>query len=195
MGKKALLVVDVQNDFCPQGALGIAGGDTIIPVLNKYIAFFEKKGLPILFSRDWHPRMSKHFKDFGGVWPFHCIQGTWGAQFHHDLKLPKSAIVLSKGIDPKKDGYSAFEAVDAQGKNLESILTELGVREIFIGGLATDYCVKSSSLEAVKLNFNVTVLTDAIKGVDLKPGDSQSAIKEMIEKGARVIYFEDFTKE
>ncbi len=192
--KKALLVVDVQNDFCPGGALGIPGGDKIIPAINRYIRIFAKKKLPILVTRDWHPVKTGHFKDFGGIWPAHCIQNTPGAAFHPALKLPKGAIMLYKGMDPRQDSYSAFHAEDTSGRGLLKILRTLGIEEIYIGGLATDYCIKYSTLGALKNGLKVKVLGDAVQGVNLKPGDSEKALKEIIRKGARKIVLKDLLK-
>jgi len=185
--KKALLIVDLQNDFCPGGALAIPEGDKIIPNINKYIRIFTKAQLPIFASRDWHPVRTKHFKDFGGAWPVHCIQNTRGAAFHLKLKLPKEAILLYKGMDPEKDSYSVFQAEDDSGLIFLNLLKIRGIKEIYICGLATDYCVKSSALDALKFGFKVKLLVDGIKGVDLKEGDSQRAIAEMIKKGAKKI--------
>jgi nicotinamidase/pyrazinamidase len=189
--KKALLVVDVQNDFCPGGALAVPGGDKIVPAINKYIKIFSKNKLPIFSSRDWHPIKTKHFKDFGGVWPAHCIQNTKGASFHPKLKLPKDAILLYKGMDPNKDSYSVFQAEGANGAGFLNLLKILGVKELYIGGLATDYCVKSSARDALKNGFKVKLLLDAIKGVDLKKGDSEKAIQKMIKQGAKKITLQD----
>jgi nicotinamidase/pyrazinamidase len=185
--KKALLVVDVQNDFCPGGALAVPQGDKVVPALNKYIKIFSKKKLPIFASADWHPVRTKHFRDFGGAWPVHCIQNTKGAAFHPKLKLPKGAILLYKGMDPEQDSYSAFQAEDLRGIGFAKLLHLLAVKELYIGGLATDYCVKSSVLDALKHGLKVKLLMDAARGVDLKPGDSEKAIKEMVKKGARKI--------
>lgn len=182
--KNALLIADVQNDFCPGGRLAVPGGDKIIPAINKYIKEFSKNQLPVFISRDWHPKKTKHFKKFGGTWPEHCVADTKGAQFHPKLKFPKEAIIISKGIDPEKDSYSAFDAADANGADFHTLLQILGVKKIFIGGIATDYCVKNSCLDALKRGFKVSVLLDAIKGIDLKPHDSDEAIKEMLLRGA-----------
>jgi len=182
--KKALLIVDVQNDFCPGGALAVPKGDKIVAVLNKYMMIFSRKKWPIFASRDWHPKQSKHFKKSGGPWPEHCIQNTRGARLHPDLRLPKGTIVLSKGMDPDKDSYSAFQAVDAKGTKFFELLKISGIKELFVGGLATDYCVKSSVLDALKLGFKVKLLIDAIKGVNIKPEDSEQAIEEMVRGGA-----------
>jgi len=189
--KKALLIVDVQNDFCPTGALAVPEGDKIVPTINKYIRIFLRKKLPIFATRDWHPIKTKHFKDFGGIWPVHCIQNTKGAQFHPELKLPKEAILLYKGIDPEKDGYSAFDAEDERGMGFLKILKILGIRELYIAGLATDYCVKFSTRQAIKHRFKARILLDAIKGVNIKPDDSKNAIKEMVRLGAKKMTFKN----
>jgi nicotinamidase/pyrazinamidase len=185
--KKALVVVDIQNDFCPGGALGISDGDKAIPVLNKYIKIFEKKKLPILITRDWHPKVTRHFKPYGGLWPKHCVQGTKGAEFHRSLKFPKEAIIMSKGMDPQKDSYSVFQAFDPNGTEFFNLLKILGVTEIYIGGLATDYCVKYTALDAGQAGLKVYVLTDAIRGVNINPNDSEDALKEMVSAGAKKI--------
>jgi len=185
--RKALLVVDVQNDFCPAGALAVPEGDKIIPAINKYIRVFQKKKAPVLATRDWHPVRTRHFKDFGGIWPVHCVQNTPGAAFHPNLKLPKDAILLYKGMDPQKDAYSAFQAEDATGTGLAKLLSLLGVKELYIAGLATDYCVRFSTRDALKQGFKVKILIDAVKGVNLKQKDSEKAIKEMVRLGAKKI--------
>jgi nicotinamidase/pyrazinamidase len=184
--KKALLVIDVQNDFCPGGALPVPQGDKVVPVLNKYIHMFVKKQLSVFASRDWHPRKTAHFKRFGGSWPVHCVQGTKGANFHPRLKLPKEAVVLYKGMDPREDSYSVFQAQDTGGMSFLNLLKLFGVEELFIGGLATDYCVKASVLDALKNGFKVRLLTDAIRGVDVAAGDSQKALAKMVAAGARL---------
>src|SRR3990172_1677435 len=143
---QALLVVDVQNDFCKAGALAVPEGEKVVPVLNKYIDYFSGQGLSVFFSRDWHPKETKHFKKYGGLWPAHCVQQTWGAEFHPDLKVPKESLVVSKGMSPQKDAYSDFEAYDAKGREFAKVLEERGIKELFVGGLATDYCVKFSVL-------------------------------------------------
>jgi nicotinamidase/pyrazinamidase len=153
--------------------------------VNRTIALFERRGLPVLFTRDWHPRETKHFKEFGGAWPRHCVQGTKGARFHVGLQVPKGALVVSKGMDPEQDSYSAFQAFTDRGRDLESVLRELEVDEMFICGLATDYCVRATTLDALRRGLPVRVLRDAIRGVDLKPGDSEMAVKEMRVHGAQ----------
>jgi len=191
--KKALLVVDVQNDFCPGGSLAVPGGDKIVPKMNRYIKIFSKKKLPIFATRDWHPVRTKHFKPFGGAWPVHCIQNTSGAGFHYSLKLPPETILLYKGMDPKKDSYSAFQAEDMSGMSFLKLLHRSGIKELYVGGLATDYCVRSSVLDALKQGIKVKLLIDAIKGVDLEAGDSEEAIKEMARRGAKKIILKDLS--
>jgi nicotinamidase/pyrazinamidase len=185
--KKALLVVDMQNDFCPGGALGVLDGDKIIPAINNYIKIFSKAQLPVFATRDWHPEETNHFKKYGGAWPVHCLGDTKGAQFHPKLKLPKEAVLLFKGMDPKQDSYSAFHAQDAAGESFLNLLKIFGIKEIYICGLATDYCVRFSAREAIKFGFKVKVLIDAIKGVNLRPDDSENALKEMEREGVKFI--------
>ncbi|MBP7216592.1 MAG: bifunctional nicotinamidase/pyrazinamidase [Candidatus Omnitrophica bacterium] len=192
--KKALLIIDMQNDFCPGGALGVPGGDTIVPVLNKYIRYFIKHKMPVFATRDWHPVRTQHFKDYGGIWPVHCLQSSWGSAFHKDLCLPKPVELLYKGMDPASESYSAFQAEDARGIAFEKLLAMSGIATLYIGGLATDYCVKSSVLDALKRGFKVVLLSDAMRGVDLKPGDSAKAVKEMLRKGARQTTFNHVAK-
>jgi nicotinamidase/pyrazinamidase len=189
--KKALLVVDVQNDFCPDGALGVPGGDRVVPVLNKYIELFRKRGLTVYFTRDWHPPVTVHFKPYGGPWPPHCVQGTKGAEFHPALKIPPEAVVMSKGDDPEQDSYSAFSGHDEKGRGLAEVLKSDGITHFYIGGLATDYCVRQSALDAFREGFEVTVLIDAVRGVDVIPGDSERAIEEIKSKGAKFATLED----
>lgn len=184
--ERALLIVDVQNDFCPGGALPVPRGDEVVSVLNRAIATAQREGWPVIASRDWHPRLTSHFKEFGGTWPVHCVQGTRGAEFHPQLKLPPDAIVISKGTRPDEDSYSAFDGADAQGTRLADRLRALGVTELMVGGLATDYCVKHSALDALKQGWRVRVMENAVRGVDLKAGDTQRALDEMRTQGAGI---------
>jgi len=182
----ALLIEDVQNDFCSGGALAVSGGDEVVPVLNRYIDRFKEERLPVFASRDWHPEGSSHFSAYGGIWPVHCVQESEGARFHPELDLPADVVILSKGMDPAEDGYSSFEAISEDGKSFSEFLKERGVTHLFVGGLATDYCVKNTVLEALRMGFSVTLLIDAVRGVDLRPGDSEAAIREMVLAGAIV---------
>jgi nicotinamidase/pyrazinamidase len=185
-GKDALVIVDVQNDFCPGGALAVKDGDRVVPVLNRYVHRFITSGLPVFVTRDWHPAQTTHFNTSGGPWPPHCIQRTKGAEFHPDLVLGKDVAVLSKGTNRESDDYSGFQAVNDEGIGLASLLRGLDVNRILVGGLATDYCVKYTVLDGLKEGFKVIVLTDSIRGVNLKPGDSERAIEQMRRAGAEV---------
>lgn len=185
--RPALVVVDVQNDFCPGGALGVPEGDAVIPKANRAIEMFHRRGLPVLFTRDWHPPVTKHFKDYGGAWPPHCIQETKGARFHRGLEVPKDALILSKGMDPEQDSYSGFQALAPSGRDFESVTHDLGVDVIFLCGLATDYCVRATALDARRRGIRVQVLQDAVRGVDLKPGDTDLAVREMRKAGVSFV--------
>jgi len=182
----ALIIVDVQVDFCPGGALPVPEGDKIVPILNRYIEKFDKIGALIVATRDWHPPNHSSFKTYGGPWPPHCIQGTNGAKFHPNLRLPKRTKIISKATDPRKEAYSGFE-----GTNLGEELKKAGVKRVFVGGLAIEYCVKSTVLDALKHSFEVFLLEDAIKGIGAKPGDIEKAIKEMLREGAKKISLAD----
>jgi nicotinamidase/pyrazinamidase len=182
----ALIIVDVQNDFCPGGALGVKDGDKIIPNLNRYIEKVkEAKGL-VFATRDWHPSNHISFKEQGGIWPKHCVQGTKGAEFHPLLKLPKDTIIISKATKKDEEAYSGF-----QGTELDKILREKGIKKLLVGGLATDYCVKSTVLDALRLGYEVYFLEDGSKGVDLKKGDVERAVNEMIREGAKRITIDE----
>ena len=182
--KSALVIVDIENDFMPGGALGVTGGDRVVPVLNRYAERFARANLPVYASRDWHPAVTKHFKEYGGIWPPHCVQGTKGAEFHPDLRLPEGTSVVSKGMDPEKDSYSAFDALEPDGTPLADALRREGIDHIYVGGLATDYCVRWTVLEALQQGFRATFLADASLGVNLQPHDSEKAIEEMVAAGA-----------
>lgn len=180
----ALLLVDPQNDFCPGGSLPVADGDRVMPVLSAWADAAERAGVPIFVSRDWHPARTTHFKEFGGIWPPHCVMGTHGAEFHPDLRLPDSFVIVSKGMGENEDAYSAFQARDEGGNGLNTLLHRKGVRQLYIGGLATDYCVRSSTLDALQLGFGVTLIPDGMKAVNLQARDEEQAIEEMRAAGA-----------
>jgi nicotinamidase/pyrazinamidase len=190
--KDALIIVDVQNDFCPGGALAVSGGDEVVPVLNRTIEGFTEAGLPIFATRDWHPEKTNHFKTYGGIWPVHCVQGTGGAEFHAKLKLGNDAVVVSKGIASDEDSYSGFQATDASGTRLAELLRRKEIERIVVGGLATDYCVKHTVLDGLSEGFKVVLLTDAIRAVNLEPHDGDLAIDEMVRAG--VVKVLDFTE-
>lgn len=183
----ALVIVDLQRDFCPGGALEVPQGDAVVPRLGELVREFAIAGRPIVATRDWHPADSGHFTDRGGLWPRHCVKETDGARFHPALGLPAGAIVVSKGMSADADGYSGFEGTDETGAPLEAILREQRVAHLVVGGLATDYCVRATVLDALTRGYSVDVVRGALRGVDLVPGDSDRALDEMVAAGARVI--------
>ena len=185
----ALVVVDIQNDFCPGGALPVASGDKVIPVLNKYIEKFKAGGAPILFTRDWHPPDHSSFKEHGGPWPPHCVQNSEGARFHPDLLIPPEGEIISKA-DKRDEAYSFF-----QGTDLAKKLRDRGIKRLLVGGLATDYCVKETVLDGLKYGFEVFHLDDASRGVNVNAGDSERALQEMVAKGAKRIKLQDIALE
>lgn len=186
----ALIVVDVQNDFLPGGALGVPGGDQVVPVLNGYIERFRAAGLPVYATRDWHPPEHCSFKDQGGPWPPHCVAGTPGAAFAPGLELPEDAVVISKATEPEREAYSGF-----QGTDLAARLRAQGVTRVFVGGLATDYCVLNTVRDALAEGFAVWLLQDAVRAVNVHPGDGERALKEMRDRGAQVVRLEDLRPE
>lgn len=185
----ALLITDIQIDFLPGGALPVEGGDEIIPGINEYIKHFENSKAHIIASRDWHPTNHVSFKAQGGLWPPHSIQNAKGAKFSPDLKLPNHTIVISKATDPKREAYSAFD-----GTNLDNELRQLGVKRLFVAGLATDYCVVNTVLDARKLGFQTVVLMDATLGINVKPGDVDRAVEAMVKNGAKQATDADFAE-
>jgi nicotinamidase/pyrazinamidase len=182
---RGLIVVDVQNDFCPGGTLAVPDGDKVVEPLNRLIEEFLDKGDVVVKSRDWHPATTKHFAAYGGVWPPHCVQGTHGAEFHKDLIDDERIIVISKGLGDE-DCYSAFDGTD-----LAERLREENVEEILVGGLATDYCVKNTVLDGLKNGFKVKAIKEAMRPVDLKEGDGEKAIEEMKEAGAEILEYSE----
>jgi len=178
--KRALIVVDVQNDFCPGGSLAVAHGDEVVRPLNKLIEKFLDEGSPVYKTRDWHPLTTKHFQKYGGTWPVHCVQNTKGAEFHPQLRDDPRIHIISKGLGDT-DCYSGFDETD-----LAEQLRDYGISEVLVGGLATDYCVKATVLQAIKEGFHVKALADAMKPVDLNPGDGERAIEEMRAAGAEI---------
>lgn len=185
-GRRALIIVDVQNDFCPGGALPVPGGDKVIGPTNTMIDFARKNNWLIVVTRDWHPQNTKHFNDCGGIWPAHCVQGTKGAEFHKDLIIGNDMIVVSKGAGIEEDAYSPFDGKTEKGVSLEVLLGNGGVDDVFICGLALDYCVKAAVLDAIKNGFNTSLIYDATRAVNINPGDNKKALKEMFLAGMRV---------
>ncbi|RPJ70061.1 MAG: nicotinamidase [Acidobacteria bacterium] len=193
--RAALLIVDVQSDFCPGGALAVAGGDRVVAPLSRLARQFRARGLPVFASRDWHPSDSRHFAVGGGTWPIHCVAGTAGAAFHRDLELPSGTVVLSKGTGPEQEGYSVFdEGLTDVGETLTGELRKAKISRIYVGGLATDYCVRGAVLGGLREGFRVEILTDAVAAVDVKPGDGDRALEEMRQAGAAFTTVEEAEK-
>jgi len=179
----AFILVDVQNDFCPGGALPVPEGDRVIPPLNHLL---KRAGCLTVATRDWHPANHCSFKDQGGVWPVHCVAESWGADFHPTLDQDRLQVMVSKATTPEEEAYSGF-----QGTLLAQLLRDRGVRRVLIGGLATDYCVKATALDARRAGFEVIVLEDAIRGVEVNPGDCARAMEEMQQAGCAFARMED----
>jgi nicotinamidase/pyrazinamidase len=178
----ALIIVDVQNDFCPGGALAVPHGDEVVPAINRLLnhSWFT------VATKDWHPADHSSFEARGGPWPPHCVQGTVGAELHPELDATKIRLVITKGSHPDRDAYSGF-----QGTELAKILRGKGVNRVVVCGIATDYCVRATAHDALQEGFEVLVLEDAIRGVEVQPGDSQRALDELRQAGAAVIISSD----
>jgi nicotinamidase/pyrazinamidase len=187
--KTALIVVDVQNDFAdPKGNLYVRGGEEVIGTINDEIARAKDAGALVVYTRDWHPEETPHFQEFGGTWPVHCVAETWGSEFHPDLRV--DGPVVHKAMGPE-DGYSGFSVRhertgERSSTELEGILRDRGIERVVVVGLATDYCVKETAVDAARLGFEVVVLRDAMRAVELKDGDADRALEAMNEAGARV---------
>jgi nicotinamidase/pyrazinamidase len=185
----ALLVVDVQNDFAdPGGSLYVAGGEGVVPLLNNEIDRALEAGATVIYTQDWHPEHTPHFQTEGGIWPVHCVRGTWGAELHPDLKVAGS--VVRKGTGGE-DGYSGFSVRDPESgrrapTELEAMLRERGIERVVIGGLATDYCVKETVVDAAGLGFEVAVIEKAVRAVNLQPGDGDRALEAAVSAGAEL---------
>ena len=175
----ALVIVDLQKDFLPGGSLAVPHGEEVVPVLNRILALIQSNGLPVYATRDWHPAGHCSFKKQGGPWPPHCVIATQGAQFADDLRLPPSAVILSKGTRLDEDAYSGF-----QGTDLDQTLRKQGIDRLLIGGLATDYCVLNTVRDALKHGYKVLLLQDAVRAVNVHPDDGKKAEEEMTRLGA-----------
>jgi nicotinamidase/pyrazinamidase len=181
---EALMIVDVQNDFCPGGALPVDEGDQTVSLINQWIAAAQNGGASIVASRDWHPSDHTSFREFGGPWPTHCVQGTRGAEFHPGLRLPADTIVVSKATDRNEENFSAFD-----GTGLAELLRKQGVLRIWVAGLALEYCVKATVLDALNAGFEVRLITDATRS--LSPETGREAMNEMLAAGCLVEKGED----
>lgn len=185
----ALIVVDVQNDFCPGGTLGVADGDGVVPVLNEWIEVFRAAGRPVIYTQDWHPEGHASFTEHGGIWPVHCVQNTEGAAFHKDLIV--DGYVFQKAFHRELEGYSGFDGRLAgedgeHGPGLAEWLREQGVRKVYVGGLTTDYCVRATVLDARENGFEAVFLADGSRPVNVEEGDEERAIADMQAAGATV---------
>lgn len=184
----ALIVVDVQNDFAdPAGSLSVRGGTEIVPTVNREIAMATNASALVVATQDWHPESTPHFVTGGGIWPIHCVAGTWGADLHPDLVLPADAPRIHKGANGE-DGYSGFTMRDAVtgeelATQLDGFLRDQEIKRVVVVGLATDYCVKATALDAARLGYDTFLLTDAVAAVDLAPGDGERAIDAMESSG------------
>jgi nicotinamidase/pyrazinamidase len=185
----ALVVVDVQNDFAdPGGSLYVRGGEQVVPVVNREIERARQAGAAVVYTQDWHPASTPHFQKDGGIWPVHCVQGTWGAEFHPELQVEGE--VVRKGADGG-DGYSGFTVRDPTSgeehpTELEGMLRDRGVRRVVVAGLATDYCVKETVIDAAAKGFEVNLLLDAVRAVELEPGDGERALEDVQRAGATI---------
>jgi nicotinamidase/pyrazinamidase len=188
--RTALLVVDVQNDFAdPGGSLYVEGGEKVVPLVNREVDRARSAGAAVIYTRDWHPPETPHFEKHGGKWPVHCVRETWGAEYHPDLEVAGDQIRKATGWE---DGYSGFsvqrlETGDVASTGLEEQLHERGIERVVIVGLATDYCVKETGLDAVEKGFDATVLRDAVRAVDVEPGDGERALEELEQAGVKVV--------
>lgn len=186
----ALLVVDVQNDFADdKGSLYVRGAEEILPLVNEELGRAREAGALIVYTQDWHPSRTPHFEDYGGIWPVHCVKDSWGASFHPELEVQGPVVRKGSGGE---DGYSGFTVKDPQSgeesaTELEQLLRERGIRRVVVCGLATDYCVKDTVIDAARLGFEVEVKRAGVRAVNLEPGDEQRAFEQMSEAGARVV--------
>lgn len=179
----ALILVDIQNDFCPNGALAVTEGDLIVPIVNRLISRFPL----VVSTQDWHPANHISFKAQGGTWPPHCVQGTTGAELHPDLNTDTIALYFRKASAPDKDDYSEFAGKDEQGRSLDEVLRGYGVKKIYVVGLATDYCVLETVLDGLKYGYEVYAVTDAMRAVNVNPDDGEKALYKMVSSGAHLV--------
>ena len=186
----ALVVVDVQNDFAdPKGSLYVQGGEDVVPIINREIDRARAAGVPVVYTRDWHPPETPHFAKYGGKWPVHGVRDTWGAEFPPDLEVAGDVILKAKGLE---DGYSGFSVTDLptgerRETGLEQLLRDRGVDHVVIAGLTTDYCVKETALDAVRKGFDTDVIAEATRPVDVEPGDGERALREIEQAGVTIV--------
>jgi nicotinamidase/pyrazinamidase len=186
----ALVLVDVQNDFCPGGALAVREGDQVVPALNRLMPLFPV----VIAGQDWHPEKHCSFKSQGGPWPPHCVQGTRGAELHPGLDQSRIAHYVRKADAPERDSYSEFNGHDETGHTLDALLNKHGVKTLYVGGLATDYCVRATVLDGLARGYEVYVITDAVRAVNVRPNDGEKALLEMAARGARLVTSDELLK-
>jgi nicotinamidase/pyrazinamidase len=185
----ALIVVDMQNDFAhPGGSLYVAGGEEVVPVINREIELAGAARATVVYTQDWHPESTPHFAKDGGIWPVHCVMGTWGAEFHPQLHVEGEVVRKGSGGE---DGYSGFstrdpESGEERSTELEDLLRQRGIRKVVVGGLATDYCVKETVIDAAERGFQVALLAEAVRAVELEPGDGQRSMEDIQRAGATI---------
>lgn len=190
---RAILVIDVQNDFCDGGSVPVPGGQEVARPLSELAHAMAASGGSVFASRDWHPPRSHHFHEWGGRWNPHCVQGTWGARFPPELVLPDETVIVSKGMDPRSEGYSVFEGVDPSGVPFERCLEERGVRQLVVGGLATDHCVRETAMDARMRGYRVELVVDAVRAVD--PEEGERALHELETAGVKPVTTEEALRE
>jgi len=186
----ALILVDIQNDFCPGGALAVAEGDQVVGVVNRLMRVFPL----VISTQDWHPANHVSFKEQGGPWPPHCVQSTQGAELHPALDTESIKHYFRKASSPDKDAYSEFEGVDENNRTLDEVLKSLNVKSLYVAGLATDYCVLATVLDGLKNGYEVYAITDGMRAVNVDPDDGEKALKEMAAKGARLVKSDEILK-
>ena len=179
----ALILVDIQNDFCPGGALAVNEGDQIVPIVNRLMSRFPL----VISTQDWHPADHISFRERGGPWPPHCVQGARGAELHPDLKTDPIAHYFRKASLPDKDDYSEFAGKDDRGRTLDQVLRDHGTRKLYVVGLATDYCVLETVLDGLKLGYEVFAVKDAMRAVNVNPTDGEQALQKMSDSGATLV--------
>jgi nicotinamidase/pyrazinamidase len=185
----ALIVVDVQNDFAhPGGSLYVAGGEEVVPVINREIELAGAARATVVYTQDWHPESTPHFAKDGGIWPVHCVMGTWGAELHPQLHVEGEVVRKGSGGE---DGYSGFstrdpESGEERSTELEDLLRQRGIRKVVVGGLATDYCVKETVIDAAERGFQVALLAEAVRAVELEPGDGRRSMEDIQRAGATI---------
>lgn len=190
LDNSALILVDIQNDFCPGGALAVEEGDEIVPIVNRLIDHIPL----VLSTQDWHPQHHISFKEQGGPWPPHCVQGSRGAELHSDLKTATIADYFRKATTPQKDAYSEFEGTNRAGESLDQVLRKRRVKRIYVAGLATDYCVLETVLDGLRYGYEVYPVVDAMRAVNVHAGDGDKAINKMSESGAHLTTSEEILR-